>query len=302
MSQENDGYAWVLVAMDVLSRYAWIVPLKHKSGPETARGLKSLFDRVAGDPQQHHHLPRILYVDKGSEFYNKDVKALLKTYPIPPELRSGNSTVKAALVERLQRTLKTRLWKHIHFRASNRWIEPLEQITEAYNNSIHKAHKRAPITVTRANDEEVWHDLYSDWSRSRHALTINHEQGRNPDIKFKVGDVVRISKQATIFKKGYLPQWSEEWFKIRTVDPGPPPYYRLEDYDGEDILEGTFYTQELQKVNPEEEKNMLFPIETILQKRTDPQTKREQVLVKYKGWPEKYNTWIDASQVESLGK
>ena len=73
----------MLFAIDVLSRYLWVIPLKNKSGPETADGIERLFQKI-NDPQSRHTLPLVIYVDKGSEFYNKDVKALLKQLPIHP--------------------------------------------------------------------------------------------------------------------------------------------------------------------------------------------------------------------------
>ena len=84
LKSTNNGYAWMLFAIDVLSRYLWVIPLKNKSGPETADGIERLFQKINNDPQSHHTLPLVIYVDKGSEFYNNDVKALLKQQPIPP--------------------------------------------------------------------------------------------------------------------------------------------------------------------------------------------------------------------------
>ena len=293
------GMGWILFVEDVLSRYCWATPLKRKTGEETARGMKLLFDQVQADPTRHHRLPSDIYVDQGSEFYNRNVKDLLNSYHTPPILKSGKSTMKAALVERLQRTIKTRLYKHFYETGSYRWVDVLDPLVQSYNHAYHSTLKRTPASVNRGNEEDVHTTLYGKWEALREAALTNKHH-----FKFQVGDVVRMSRQVSLFTKGYLPQWTEEWFKIRARDRGPPPYYRLEEYGGKDIeaeiIEGTFYEPELQKVNVTEQSTMQFRIEKVLQRKTDPDTQQKVVLVKYKGWPDKYSEWISASQVESL--
>ncbi|XP_031564776.1 uncharacterized protein LOC116300130 [Actinia tenebrosa] len=290
----SDGMGWILFVVDVLSRYCWVRPLTQKTGEETARGIREIFNQMAQDPDKKHTLPHSVYVDKGTEFYNKDVKELFASCAIPPKLMSGESTTKAAIV---QRTLKGRLWKYFYENGTRRWVDVIGPLADSYNHQRHGTIKQSPASVNRDNENEVWKRLYGEYGQER-----GMRQKLKGPYKFNVGDVVRISRQTTIFDKGYFPQWSEEWFKIRARDPGPPAYYRLMDYDEEDELKGTFYEEELLKVEEEEIKHMRYRIEKVLQRRTDPATSRPQVLVKYQGWPEKYANWIDARQVEELGQ
>ena len=37
------------------------------------------------------------------------------------------------------------------------------------------------------------------------------------DPRFKIGDIVRISKYKNIFAKGYVPNWAEKGFVIKTT-------------------------------------------------------------------------------------
>ena len=67
----------------------------------------------------------------------------------------------------------------------------------------------------------------------------------NEDPKFKIGDIVRISKYKNIFAKGYVPNWSEEVFVIKKVKNTVPWTYFISDLNGEEIV-GTFYEKELQ--------------------------------------------------------
>ena len=68
------------------------------------------------------------------------------------------------------------------------------------------------------------------------------------DLKFKVGDHVRISKYKNIFAKGYTPNWSEEDFVIKKIRNTVPWTYFIDDLNGEEIT-GTFYEKELQKID-----------------------------------------------------
>ena len=108
---------------------------------------------------------------------------------------------------------------------------------------------------------------------------------------FQVGDHVRISKAKRTFKKGYLPNWTREIFTVVACQSGHPPVYVLQDAHGE-VLQGTFYAEE-QKVTVTAHK--LYKIETILRERT--RGKRTQYLVKWEGYPDSFNSWLDKTDI-----
>ena len=110
-----------------------------------------------------------------------------------------------------------------------------------------------------------------------------------------MGDQVKISKYKRVFQKGYLPSWTEESFTVAQRLPRNPPVYHLKEEDGERIR-GTFYEAELQKVT--EISDHLFRIERILKRRGKGANK--EVLVHWKGWPKKYDSWIPYKQLVSL--
>ena len=101
------------------------------------------------------------------------------------------------------------------------------------------------------------------------------------DPKFKVGDHVRISKYKNTFAKGYMPNWSEEFFVINKIKNTVPWTYVINDRNGEEII-GTFYEKKLQKTNQKE-----FRIEKVLKKKGD------KLYVKWKGYNNSFNSWID---------
>ena len=67
-SRSNKGYKYLLTVIDVFSKYGWIVPLKNKTGKEVARAIGKLF--FSGSPSR-------LWMDKGTELYNQQLKAVL---------------------------------------------------------------------------------------------------------------------------------------------------------------------------------------------------------------------------------
>ena len=142
---------------------------------------------------------------------------------------------------------------------------------------------KKPADVTVDNEKQVWHTLYDD-----------HDEVKHVQYKFNIGDQVRISKIKRTFEKGYLPNFSKEIFTVSKQIPRDPPVYRLKDYDGEE-LKGTFYEKELQNVIKPDD---VYEVEKILKKRG--RGRNVQYLVKWLGYPNKFNSWVSASEINSI--
>lgn len=266
-SRENNGFRYILLAMDVFSRQAYAQPLKSKQGKDVAEALERMFEMEK---------PRLVQTDLGLEFYNSHVGAVMEKYDI--ELFSVHSDYKAAMVERLIRTLKERLFRIFTKQSTYRWVDVLPDVLNAYNNSYHRGLKHIPSQVNKTNEADVWIKQYSDLVKSIKS-------------KFKIGDLVRISKNKGIFFKGYLQNWTDEVFTISEVNTKyNPTLYKLKDSDGEEI-KGSFYEYELSKSDIQE-----YRIERII--RTKTEGKRKRALVKWVGYKEP--TWIDYNSVHKL--
>ena len=105
------------------------------------------------------------------------------------------------------------------------------------------------------------------------------------DPKFKIGDIVTISKYKNIFAKGYVPNWSEEVFAITKVKNTAPWTYVISGLKGEEIV-GTFYKKELQKANQKE-----FRVKKVIKGKGD------KLYVKLKGYDSSFNSWIDKKDI-----
>ena len=188
---------------------------------------------------------------------------------------STSGDTKASVVERFNRTLKQHLYRYFTVKNTLNFVPVLQDPVRGYNRSYHRSIKRAPDQVTQSNSEDVWEVLYG-------------KKGKFKKPQFKVRDRVRLNKKFRVFKKGYLPGWTEEVFVIRSVKRGKVPTYKVEEWDG-DLVEGTFYEQDLQKVNVKDDD--LFRIEKIVKR------KGNKVLVGWKGWPVKYDSWLEKKDV-----
>ena len=274
LSRNNGGMRYILTVIDVFSKKAWGIPVKSKSAKDMVEGFKQLLREAV--PRK----PKRLQTDKGKEFLNKPVQDLLKKEDI--DHFTSNSDKKAAVVERFNRTIKSRIWTYLTAHQSRRYIDILPKLLASYNNTYHRSIGRAPNQVRKQDENEIWVRLYGDGSK-----------GRKSEVR--KGQMVRISNVKGIFEKGYLPNWREEHFLVETDRDNPRRVYKLADTGGEE-MKGSWYPEEIQPIT----KNK-YLIEKVLRKRKNSQGELE-LFVKWKGWPRKFNTWIPQSDTEYVNQ
>lgn len=268
LSKYNSGFKYIMTMIDIFSRYLWAVPLKNKSGPVVAKALDRLFRKQK---------PLRVHTDKGREFKNGHVQRIMKKYRI--HYYTTESDTKASLVERANRTLKTRLWRYFTHQGHYKYIDVLPEIVLGYNNTIHRVIKMAPAKVNIHNESDVWDTLYR-----------KEENTREP--KFKEGNLVRVSNPKQVFEKGYKGLWSHEIFLIDQVVRRIPVVYRLKDRYNEPIL-GIFYEAELQRVRERALPDQAFAIERVLSRRK----RKGKLFLKVKWANYTKPEWIPATQL-----
>jgi len=273
----NDNYGYLLVVIDVLSKFAWVEKLRDKTTASVAKALAHILSRSNG------RRPIVLQTDRGKEFIGAATQLFLKNANIGFRV-ARNPDVKAAVVERFNRTLKERIWRYFTYTRNKRYINVLQHIVDAYNRSYHSAIKMAPYDVTLNNARIARANLERRYASKR---------ARIP--KYKVGDLVRISINKAAFAKGYEGGWSKEIFLIiRVSTHQQPPVYFLRDLQGEDI-DGIFYEEELTRIRRDYAKTNLT-VETIIQSKGRGRSRR--ILVSWRGFPESFNTWINPSDLK----
>jgi transposase InsO family protein len=289
ISRDNKGYRYILTCIDILSRYAWAVPVRSKTSNDMLDAMRTLFDVAA--PRK----PKRLQTDKGTEFYNARVRKFLADQGV--ELFSTNSDKKAAVVERFNRTLKSRIYKHFTAWRTRRYVDILQDILHSYNHSYHRTIGRRPVDVVTVDDANaVWRRVYYDSNEAQ--LRRADRYPHNTDRVINMDDRVRLSRMKSTFEKGYVPNWGREHYKVVDMKPQrrggiPRPVYKLKDMLDEDI-EGVCYPEEIQHV-PEPAAHII-EVERVLRKRQV--GKQVEYLVKFKGWPHKFNRWITQAELD----
>ena len=273
-STKNRQFKYILLSIDVLSKFIRTVPLKTKGAKEVTNAFNQMIREIK---------PETLHTDRGSEFTNKIFQNLLQEKNIKHFFT--NNELKAMLAERAIKTIKLKIFKYFTESRKFNWIDVLPDITSTYNSTPHTVTGIPPKQVTEQNEDIIWKKIYPD----------NFYTEKNPVFKYQINDKVRISFLKKTFERAYDYFWTGEIFIIteRFVKDFIPKY-RLKDWNNE-AIEGSFYTEELQEVFVDE--NTTYRIEKIISRRT--RNGIREVQVKWFLWPKKFNSWIPANSIET---
>ena len=170
--------------IDVFFKFAWSVPVHSKH----AKSIMVAFGQVLTTANPRH--PKRLQTDKGKEFVNSKFQTLMKRHGI--QHFASKSEQKAALVERFNRTINTRIWTYLSDRGTVRWVDIIQDLVDAYNNSSRRSIGMSPADIQKKDENSLWVRLVGDG-----------------DTYFKPQipqwDMVRASSHKTNFDKGYMP-------------------------------------------------------------------------------------------------
>lgn len=261
-AKENKNHNYILVVIDIFSKYAWTEAVKNKTAICVMNAMKSIFNRSG-------RICKKLHTDNGKEFFNKDFDKLMKTYNI--HHYATFSVMKASIVERLNRTLQSKIWKMFSLRGNHRWINDIQKITDSYNTTKHRTIKMKPCEVNHNNEDELLRTVY----KSNSMFHVNDRS------TLKMNDFVRISRYKNIFEKGYTANFSTEVFKITKILATVPITYLIEDLHAQPI-KGCFYKHELLKTNCPD----IYLVEKVLKKQ------KNKLFVKWLGFDSSHNSYI----------
>jgi hypothetical protein len=222
-----------------------------------------------------------MQTNKGKEFLN--IQTMLKHEKIQFQV-CRNPDVKCAIVERVQRTLRDKLFKYFTYSNSHRYLDVLLKFVRAYNNTVHRSTGMAPSKVTDSDVLAIWKRLKQKRSTIRTAKP-----------RLRVGQHVRISKVKMRFAKSGEQNYTTEIFKIKKVIYRTPrPVYELEDLN--ETLIGQFYGEEPSPVRISESTE--YKIDKILDKRVRAGIRK--LFVRWKAYSKAYDSWVPASSVRNI--
>ncbi len=277
IAKYNNGIRYLLIAIDTFSRKLWVRPLTDKNHKTVLPALEGII---------HERKPVAIRSDKGSEFKNRWMKTFMEENNIYHYFTQNET--KANYAERVIRTLKNMMYRYFTHNQTYKYSDQLQKFVEAYNNQPHRSLRNRTPNSIGPTESVMWKQLYVD--------PLKKKLYKNKPYKFKVGDYVRLSQLKYPFQTDYQEKWTEEIFKIRQRERSNYiPIYKIKDWAGEEIS-GTFYESELQKVN--KDNNHMWRIENIMKRRV--RNGRREVLIKWQGWPKKFNSWEEDNQIMDL--
>jgi hypothetical protein len=229
--KNNDGFKYLLVCIDVLSRKIYGAPVKSKSPVHMKVAFKKIFDKAKTRPLK-------IYSDRGLEFQAKEMikyfedNDIIKHVVYTPETHAG-------VVERAHKTIKLRLYRYFHRNKTHRWVDVIDKIINGINNSINRTIGVKPNDVTYENAQELRERVFGDAFEPKKAP------------KLEEGDLVRMSKDKGVFARSFHPSYTMEIFKIKNAKLTNPPHYKIQDLEGNDV-KGVFYEHDLSKIKENE--------------------------------------------------
>lgn len=288
LTQHNKQHNYILTAIDVYTRKAWVCPILRKKGDSTLEAIKLIFKQIGPDLDK-------LMIDNGTEFCNKNVKAYLKRRNI--KVIYTKTALKCVFVERFNRTIQQLIYKYMTQNNTYTYIDVLQQLLSTYNNRIHRSLKYSIngksqyLTPNQAEDPK-YYSILSDIHTTKYNKIINKNKNKKPN--YRVGDFVRIAKEKTVFSRSYLEQFKDEIFEIIKINTRlPVTTYILRSVEHLDEIEGGFYPGEIQKLGRD-----IFKIEKIISELKNRRGQITHYFVKWIGFNKKFNSYISVVDFE----
>ena len=298
LTSDNDGYAYILVCIDVLSRKLFARAVTSKAADPMIEAFKQIFTESG-------FVPWKILTDQGREFTSAQMQKFFTSLGISQYCMHTTPQFHAGMVERANRSLKERIFRYFTDAQTQRWIDVLPVFVSAINHSINSSIGMRPSDVSFENAMELRERLKNKASMDLNKKPYNQK-------RFKVGDMVRIERHKHVFKKGYEVNFTDEIFSVCEVRTTRLPItYRVVDGRGE-RLDGWFYAQDLSLVLPNDKhltsgpKNKtksasdadnfsqqpVWDIERIIKKGK--RNGKDALLVRWKGLDAKHDSWIPA--------
>jgi transposase InsO family protein len=206
-AKHNGGTSFVLLAIDIFSRYAWAVPLQTKQATTVKKGFDELLDKAIG------RKPQRVRTDPGGEFANRMMKKWFDNHDILHTVT--HNEMKANYVERLIKTIKSRIVKYFHHNNTFQYVKHLDDFMEGYNNTYHSSIKMKPSSVNKSNELMLWQQQYVEpYVKEINNTKVNDvkkQKTKKKDKKtfrFKTGDKVCISHLMSLFQREYDQKWT----------------------------------------------------------------------------------------------
>jgi len=186
---EYHNYKYILVVIDVYSRFAMAKALTNRTLPNLMKNIQEIFDSMG--------IPNNVQCD--NEFNKKTFINYCNDNNIIPRFSLPDEINKNPIVERLNGTIANILQRWRVATGRHDWYKVLDDVMDNYNDNVHTTIKAKPIDVWKGKD-------------------TNHQKHKVVKYAFKVGDRVRVARSKTVFSKGDEITYSKDIFTITKID------------------------------------------------------------------------------------
>ena len=294
LSRYNKNVKFLLIAIDTFSRFLKVRQLKSKSALNVLSALESIYGTGP--------VPKKIRSDSGVEFKNWRVKAFFEKknirhlFAAPP--------IKAGYAERCIQSLKNLVYRYLFHNNTFKYIDVLDKLVSNYNSRPHRSlGNLPPDQVNEKNQVALWNDMYIN-SLGRKTAAVKRKTSKRtnavnsvPLVKFNFSkrDLVRISFAKSPFERSYNEKFTEEVFVIKNrFLQDNIPVYKLADLQNSPV-DSVFYGPELQRVVKTGD---LWVIDRIL--KTVGKGKNKKVLVRWKGYGPKFDSYVLKSSIKNI--
>lgn len=204
-AENNDGFQYLLIVIDVFTRKLVVVPLYDKTGKKVSEATELVF-MTSG------RIPKSITTDSGRKFKSNAFKQLCRKYGIR-QFYTIPDVTHASIVERVILTLRLKIGKYMLHNRTKRWADVIGDIVDSYNNSIHSTLKLSP------------NEAFSSPANRQIALFNANERLNKSPARSKLykktaqqtreGDATRIPEQMRRFRKSHDPTFSEDVYLVR---------------------------------------------------------------------------------------
>jgi len=216
-SRQNKGVHFILVVIDVYSRYVWAFGIKNKTPNQIEPHIRQIFELL----KKNGFTKLYITLDNGGEFKGI-VDKLFDEYKCNVQRNdpdASNAKRQTSVVERINQTIWNYMKKYMYHYNTLNYIDYLDDMITQYNNRIHRTTGERPIdilfnskTSKQTFDPPVFYDL-------------------------NVDDSVRHLKESKTFgKKSFTNNYSKKVYKIVDFDNTRFLLNNFKYYDGSELL------------------------------------------------------------------
>lgn len=195
----NKGNRYILIVVDIFTRYCYAEPLTNKNSDTVLNAFKVICNKKSNS------YPDILISDNGSEFISNIFQKYLKDHQIIHKTFPPGTHTTLGIIDRLCKTIKNNIFKYFTENETTTYIDVLDDIIQTYNLTPHTSLNG--LSPYEAQDIE-----HKDMLRIMNQIKYN--QNMNISDKLNIGDLVRKKLKKTTYDKGYKQQWSKRIYNV----------------------------------------------------------------------------------------